>query len=257
MARNTTVFPFSYGLFWFKEALRVFSLAPLSYLGVVLFYLLTSGLLSSIPLLGQVIASAWMPFGTLLIAMATRNVLEHQPISYDPLFSTLKKPGLRTRLLNMGLVYALALQLVAAVFFTMASDTVASWADVESLSEAEIPWGALIVTVLLYLPCVLLSLFSPILAADAGLAVAKSFFFSISACLLQWRASLMAGLLYLGSSFVLGTLLVLGFRLLGIFNYVIWVAPFYIAFMTAFGFAFIWPMYRDLFGEKGLLDEQE
>ena len=44
---------FSLGFSWFKDSCRTLKLQPLAYTGIVVFSLLMSGLLSSLPLIGQ------------------------------------------------------------------------------------------------------------------------------------------------------------------------------------------------------------
>ena len=48
---------FSLGFSWFKDSCRTLKLQPLAYTGIVVFSLLMSGLLSSLPLIGTLLAS--------------------------------------------------------------------------------------------------------------------------------------------------------------------------------------------------------
>ena len=66
---------FSLGFSWFKDSCRTLKLQPLAYTGIVVFSLLMSGLLSSLPLIGTLLASLWMPFASVLTGFAARDVL--------------------------------------------------------------------------------------------------------------------------------------------------------------------------------------
>ena len=48
---------------WFKDALQALKNQPLGLVGIVIFYVLISGLLSGIPVIGPILAGVWMPFG--------------------------------------------------------------------------------------------------------------------------------------------------------------------------------------------------
>ena len=77
---------FSLGFSWFKDSCRTLKLQPLAYTGIVVFSLLMSGLLSSLPLIGTLLASLWMPFASVLTGFAARDVLAGR----TPVYFTLR-----------------------------------------------------------------------------------------------------------------------------------------------------------------------
>ena len=87
--------PFKQGLSWFLAALVVIRRYHLTYLGMVMFYVLISVLLSSVPLVGGILAGIWMPFGTLLLVYATKQTLEGRLPTYDLFFSLFRKLAVR------------------------------------------------------------------------------------------------------------------------------------------------------------------
>ncbi len=87
-----------------------------------------------------------------------------------------------------------------------------------------------------------------------GLGPGKSFFYSFFGILRSFFPCLLAGLLLIGLTAVIafiGNGLFLALGLGGGFSYL---SPFVVIFMTSLAQAMVWPMYRDLFGEKALFD---
>ena len=56
-------FNYADGLRWFGEGVRALRNRPLGLVGIVVFYVLISGLLSGLPVVGTILAGVWMPFG--------------------------------------------------------------------------------------------------------------------------------------------------------------------------------------------------
>ena len=77
--------PASQGLVWFREALRALKNQPVALSGIVVFNLLMMGILSSLPIVGLVLASLWMPFGVVLTAEGARDALDGRIPRYTPL----------------------------------------------------------------------------------------------------------------------------------------------------------------------------
>ena len=66
-------FNYADGLRWFGEGVRALRNRPLGLVGIVVFYVLISGLLSGLPVVGTILAGVWMPFGA--VAWHGRTVL--------------------------------------------------------------------------------------------------------------------------------------------------------------------------------------
>ena len=68
-------FNYADGLRWFGEGVRALRNRPLGLVGIVVFYVLISGLLSGLPVVGTILAGVWMPFGAVLTGFAAREAL--------------------------------------------------------------------------------------------------------------------------------------------------------------------------------------
>ena len=93
---------FSLGFSWFKDSCRTLKLQPLAYTGIVVFSLLMSGLLSSLPLIGTLLASLWMPFASVLTGFAARDVLAGRTPVYFTLIAIFRDKASRWPLLAVG-----------------------------------------------------------------------------------------------------------------------------------------------------------
>ena len=67
-------FNYADGLRWFGEGVRALRNRPLGLVGIVVFYVLISGLLSGLPVVGTILAGIWMPFGAVLDAACSAYV---------------------------------------------------------------------------------------------------------------------------------------------------------------------------------------
>lgn len=244
---------------WFLEALRALRAQPLALTGIVVFYILISGILSGIPFVGTLAAGVWMPFGAVLVGFAARDSLAGKVPLYAVLTAALRKPGLRLQLTAVGLLYAVYMEAMMLVFQLLAKDDLSKWVindkgiDFASVT-ANFPLTSVIVTFVLYVPLLMATIFSPLLAADAGQTVGKSFFYSffgvwrnLGACL---AALFLIGFLTAGAGFAANAL----FLALGIESYFAYAAPLIVVMLTTISQSMVWPMYRDIFGEKRLFD---
>lgn len=246
---------------WFLDGLTAVKKQPLALTGIVVFYILVSGLLSGLPAVGTLLASLWMPFGCVLVGFATRDTLAGKHPRYSTLVETVKKPALRMTLMWIGLISALYMEVVVIAFSWLAKDSMVKWVmtqksiDVDSILN-NFPTAAVIVGIVLYVPLFMMTLFAPLLAADGAQKYGKSFFYSFFGIWRNLGAALVAlisiGALTAITGFVLnGIFLAAGAA--GAFSYV---TPIVVLLLTTIAQAMIWPMYRDLFGEKRLFDAQ-
>lgn len=246
---------------WFLEALSAVRKQPLALTGIVVFYLLVSGLLSGLPAIGTLLASIWMPFGCVLVGFATRDSLNGKHPGYRTLLDTVKKPALRMTLMWIGLISALYMEILVIVASFLSKDSMAKWVvtqdtiDVDSILN-NFPTAAVVVGIVMYLPFLMMTLFAPLLAADAAQRFGKSFFYSFFGICRHPGASFVALLSIGGLTALTGFALNSLFLLAGIPEALSYVAPFAAIFLTTIAQAMIWPMYRDLFGEKHLFDAQ-
>mgnify|MGYP007063157941 CR=1 FL=1 len=174
---------FSLGFSWFKDSCRTLKLQPLAYTGIVVFSLLMSGLLSSLPLIGTLLASLWMPFASVLTGFAARDVLAGRTPVYFTLIAIFRDKASRWPLLAVGILASIWMELDMLVFQMMGQADLAQWkitaegVDVESIA-AHFPVGAFLTAFALYLPLLLMTLFAPLLIVQNRQSVIKSLFYS-------------------------------------------------------------------------------
>ena len=95
----------------------------------------------------------------------------------------------RNALLQLGVVHAGLILVLVVVTTLFARDELANWKIVEGQVDsatvaANVPWDAISVAALVYLPILMLTWFAPQLVAWHRQPVAKALFFSLFAC---WR----------------------------------------------------------------------
>lgn len=243
---------------WFREALRALKNQPLGLIGIVVFYLLISGLLSGIPFIGPILAGVWMPFGAVLIGFAARDAVNNRIPSYAPLLAVVRKPVTRLHLISVGLMSAGCMELIFLAFQLLSASSLEAWKvskdgiiDVASVT-ANFPWLGAGVALVLYLPLFMATLFAPLLISDAGQTVGKSFFYSFFGTLRNMAPCLTAAVSVLALTAVVGFLANGLFLALGLGGYFSYLTPVIVMILTTVAQAMVWPMYRDLFGEKNL-----
>ena len=176
-------FNYADGLRWFGEGVRALRNRPLGLVGIVVFYVLISGLLSGLPVVGTILAGVWMPFGAVLTGFAAREALADRLPGYAPLLAAFRKQGMRLHLIAVGLISAGVLELVMLVFQLLSADQIAQWKMVEGSIDPEsvaahFPSAGVAAALVLYTPLFMATLFAPLLIADAGQGAGKSFFYS-------------------------------------------------------------------------------
>jgi hypothetical protein len=181
--------PASAGWTWMREGLAIFWRQPFAFTALVILYTMALMLVANIPLLGLPIAAVLVPFGTVGLTLAGRMAEKGAMPLPALLLDGFRAGPQRAPLLRLGFLHAamvLGLVVVASLF---AMDELRNWKvsngqiDPGSVS-ANIPWDALIVSVLLYTPVLMLNWFSPQLVAWHRQPIAKALFFSFFAC---WR----------------------------------------------------------------------
>ena len=236
-------FNYADGLRWFGEGVRALRNRPLGLVGIVVFYVLISGLLSGLPVVGTILAGVWMPFGAVLTGFAAREALADRLPGYAPLLAAFRKQGMRLHLIAVGLISAGVLELVMLVFQLLSADQIAQWKMVEGAIDPEsvaahFPSAGVAAALVLYTPLFMATLFAPLLIADAGQGAGKSFFYSFFGILTSAAVFLTVGA---GLAAGLG----------GATTYI---TPIIAILVTTIAQACVWPMYRDLFGPKNLFE---
>lgn len=239
---------------WLSDSFQVLRAQPVAYTGVVLFSLLASGILSSLPLIGLLLASLWMPYGTVLTGLGARDALEGKAPSYGVIGKAFADKTVRGRFFAIGMLSAVWLEIVSAVFAMLGREQIAQWqVTAEGVDLASIytnfPTTATAAAFALYVPLLMLTAFSPLLVALNRQPFGKSLFYSFFGALRH----LPAILVYLVVLLLGATLFTLGlealFAVLGMASAVAFLAPILMAALSAVSQAGVWAMFRDIFGE--------
>lgn len=180
--------PAAAGWAWLREGLSILRRQAFAFTALIILYSMALMAVASIPVIGVPLAAVLVPFGTLGITAAGRDAERNVMPLPSLLIDGFKGPQ-RNALLTLGAVHAgliLALVVVASLF---ARDDLANWRIVEGQVDpasvaANVPWDAIIVATLAYLPVLMLTWFAPQLVAWHRMPVSKAMFFSLFAC---WR----------------------------------------------------------------------
>lgn len=191
------IVPAAHGPGWLGQGWRLFRVAPLAWLLLVFAYWFLMTLVSVLPLIGVVAASLLVPPFSVGLMAASRAAERGAPVALGLLFD-----GFRRRAdvqLTLGGIYILSLALLLATTALADGGALARWMLAGEPPEAEtIASGAFLLAILvaavLYVPVMLAFWFAPVLAAWHGIGAVKALFFSLFACLMNWRAFLAYGI---------------------------------------------------------------
>ena len=242
-------FNYADGLRWFGEGVRALRNRPLGLVGIVVFYVLISGLLSGLPVVGTILAGVWMPFGAVLTGFAAREALADRLPGYAPLLAAFRKQGMRLHLIAVGLISAGVLELVMLAQWKMVEGAI----DPESVA-AHFPSAGVAAALVLYTPLFMATLFAPLLIADAGQGAGKSFFYSFFGILRNFSACLTTAVLLVLMTSAAVFLTVGAGLAAGLGGATTYITPIIAILVTTIAQACVWPMYRDLFGPKNLFE---
>jgi hypothetical protein len=192
---QVSILPARQGLRWLVEGFVIFRnrAALLGFL--VLGYWLSMAVISAIPLIGQIIGLLLIPVFSVSLMNACRLIDRKEPLPPQVLFSGFHR-NLQT-LLILGVIYVLALLTIlglSALFddgllfriFVMGEAPTRETADetLQIISSARM-------ACILLIPVVLAFWFAPVLAAWHDMSAGKSLFFSLVACMRNWRPFLL------------------------------------------------------------------
>lgn len=244
----------SAGIGWYKESFLALRRQPLSLTGIVIFALLMSGLLSSVPFLGTLLASLWMPYSTILTATAARDALTGRPPLYATVAVAIRDKAARPALLGIGLLAAVWVEIDILVFEMLGREQLAQWKiTAEGIDFASIyanfPTTAAAAAFALYVPLLLLTSFSPLLVYYGRQRLGKSLFYSFFGTL----RALPPVLLFLALVIAVFGAALAGLELVaaaaGGQAVMAFFAPIVMAVASTVSQAGIWVMFRDIFGD--------
>lgn len=183
--------PAARGWRWLAEGWRMFRASPVMWLMLVTSYWILMTLVSLFPYVGVVAALTLVPGFSVAFMAASRASARGESFGLALIFA-----GFRERAreeLALGIVYLILMAGVLASS-TLADDgALARWMATGARPTTDVIQSdgfllALWVTATLYMPVMMLMWFAPTLVAWNAMPVAKALFFSLFACLMNWRA---------------------------------------------------------------------
>ena len=242
---------------WLAEGWKIFRSAPVMWLALVFGYWMLMTVVSIVPFAGVAAVLVLVP-GFSVAFMAASRVAEHgQPIQMTLLFAGFRE-NVRAQL-GLGAAYLVAIAVLLSLT-TLADDgALARWMLTGGRPTAEVLQSdgfllALMLAALLYAPVMMLFWFAPTLVAWHALPAPKALFFSLFACLMNWRAFMVYGvacaLVLVVAPFMAMFVLMLfsGGALRPAAMAVLF--PFILSLMPTL-FASFYASYRDIFSEQG------
>lgn len=237
------------GARWLATGWRLFRAAPLGWLAATLGYWFVMSLLSLLPAIGSALAVLLVPAFTVGFMALARAAERGAPLDLRLLLDGFRQAP-RPQVL-LGVLYLAALAAVLGASAAADGGALARWVLGGGGPAAEaLDTCAMLVAALAYLPVMLAFWFAPPLAAWHSTGAAKALFFSLAACLMNWRA-LAAYAVLVAVATLLAPLLLLNLVLLATGGATTLAGPLLAALVVVLLpvlFASFYASYRDVFG---------
>jgi hypothetical protein len=196
------VVPAKTGSLWVRQGIRAFWRQPIALTGLFFMFMASMSILSLVPMLGEFLALMLLPVATLGLMAATREVdLGKFPMPFILAAGFRTSADGKRNMLMLGLIYALCFVGVMGLSTLVDGGDFAKLylgggsLEMDTLMKPEFQ-NAMWLSMMLYLPLSLVFWHAPALTHWHGVPVAKSLFFSTVACLSNWRAFLVFGLMW-------------------------------------------------------------
>jgi hypothetical protein len=196
------VVPASTGKLWVRQGIRTFWKQPIALSGLFFMFTAILSLCSLVPIVGSFAALALLPAATLGLMAANREVdLGKFPMPVILLVGFRAGKERSRDMLILGLIYAFLFIGVMGISTLMDGGDFAKLyliggkLDAETVMNPEFQ-NAMWLSLLLYMPLSAVFWHAPALVHWHGVPAPKSLFFSAVACLRNWRAFLVFGLLW-------------------------------------------------------------
>lgn len=207
------VVPAKTGSLWVRQGIRAFWKQPLALSGLFFMFMASMSVMSIVPVLGGFLALMLLPAVTLGLMAATREVDNDKfPMPLILLVGFRNGAVGKRSMLVLGFLYACGFIGVMGLSALVDGGEFAKLYlvggsfDMDTLMKPEFQ-NAMWLSLMLYLPLSMVFWHAPALTHWHAVPVVKSLFFSTVACLSNWRAFLVFGLMW--SFIFLGTTLVI------------------------------------------------
>lgn len=215
------IVPAKQGVQWVKLGMRAFFKQPLALSGLFFMFLAVMSILSLVPILGSALALMLLPAATLGLMAATQETAKGKFPMPSILISAFRAGRQQMRaMLVLGTLYALGFLLVLAVSALADGGNFAKLyllggtMTPELLQDGEFQLASLI-AMGLYIPLSLMFWHAPALVHWHGIEPVKSLFFSLVACLRNFWAFTVYGVVWMGAFMLIGMVVAIFVGLLG------------------------------------------
>jgi hypothetical protein len=190
------------GTQWVRQGIRVFWKQPIAMSGLFFLFMAIMSLSALLPLVGSFIALTLLPAATLGLMAASREVeLGKFPMPTVLAIAFRASKERKHDMVVLGLLYALGFVGVMGLSALVDGGgfaklyLVGGKLDAETIMDPSFQ-NAMWLSLLLYLPLSMVFWHAPALVHWHGVPAIKSLFFSTVACLRNWRAFLVFGLMW-------------------------------------------------------------
>lgn len=207
------IVPASRGIQWVKLGVQTFFRQPLALSGLFFMFLAVMSVLSMVPLVGSALALALLPGATLGLMAASKEASEGKFPMPLMLISAFRAGRQQVRsMLTLGALYALGFVLVLGLSALIDGGKFAKLYVMGAPMTTEILQDgdfrlAMLVASALYLPLSLLFWHAPALVHWHGIPPVKSLFFSLVACVRNFWAFAVYGLVWMGLFLIFGIIM--------------------------------------------------
>jgi len=196
------VVPAKTGSRWVRQGIRAFWKQPLALTGLFFMFMASMSVVSIVPVLGGFLALMLLPAASLGLMAATREVdLGKFPMPVTLIAGFRNGPEGKRNMAVLGAIYAVAFIGVMGLSALVDGGDFAKLylvggsLDMDILMKPEFQ-NAMWLSLMLYLPLSLVFWHAPALTHWHAVPVSKGLFFSTVACLSNWRAFLVFGLMW-------------------------------------------------------------
>ena len=187
---------------WVRQGIRVFWRQPIAMSGLFFLFMAIMSLSALLPIVGSFIALTLLPAATLGLMAASREVdLGKFPMPTILAIAFRANKERKRDMAILGLLYALGFVGVMGISALMDGGgfaklyLVGGKLDAETIMDPNFQ-NAMWLSLLLYMPLSMVFWHAPALVHWHGVPALKSLFFSTVACLRNWRAFLVFGLMW-------------------------------------------------------------
>ncbi|MCF8168190.1 MAG: hypothetical protein K9K38_12075 [Rhodoferax sp.] len=249
--------PASTGPLWVKLGIQTFFRQPLAFSGLFFMFMAVMSVLSMVPVLGNVLALTLLPGATLGLMAATQEAAKGKFPMPTVLISAFRAGRSQARaMLMLGGLYAAGFLLVLGVSVLVDGGKFASMYLVGGAITAEVLQAddfqmATLVAMVLYMPLSLMFWHAPALVHWYGVSPVKSLFFSLVACLRNFWAFTLFGVVWMAVFMGVGVVVATLAALLGGAGVVGSIMFPLAMLMAAMFFTSIYFSFRDSFQTEG------